>query len=39
MGSRQKSAKDKVKWLARGGIVNPTLADVTNYLTKKGRKK
>lgn len=38
MGARQKSAKDKIKWLKRGGILDATFADVTRYLTKKGRK-
>lgn len=39
MGGRQKSAKEKMKWLVRGGIQDATLDDVTRYLTKKGRKR
>lgn len=40
MGNRQKSAKQKLQILRRkAGITDATLADVTKWLTKKGRKR
>lgn len=39
MSRRQKSAKEKLALLKHIGIKDPTLADVTRLMAKKGRKK